>query len=117
MRGNQSRYQTIETRLADLNQRVVDNPDLRLGGPAGRSLPSPCCSCRKCCAGSTALTILFGIGISVLQPVKAVMRFDPLGQTGALHRAPITNANACLMVSSVLSEPVPARPSAEEQLN
>lgn len=25
------------------------------------------------------------------------MRFDPLGQPGALDRAPITNANACLM--------------------
>ncbi|ESY85102.1 hypothetical protein X739_17935 [Mesorhizobium sp. LNHC220B00] len=67
--------------------------------------------------GSTALTNLFGIGISVLRSVKAVMRFDPLGQPGALDRAPITNANACLMISSVLSEPVPARPSAEEQLS
>ncbi|MES0070033.1 hypothetical protein NKJ73_30240 [Mesorhizobium sp. M0074] len=69
--------------------------------------------------GSTALTNLFGIGISVLQPVKAVMRFDPLGQPGALDRAPITNvnSNACVMVSSILSEPVPARQSAEEQLS
>ncbi|MER9946293.1 hypothetical protein NKJ70_31160 [Mesorhizobium sp. M0092] len=48
------------------------------------------------------------------------MRFEALGQHGALDRAPITgmsNANACLMVSSILAEPVPARQSAEEQLS
>lgn len=47
------------------------------------------------------------------------MRFDPLGQPGALERAPITNvnANACVMLSSILSETVPTRHSAEEQLS
>ncbi|MER8708479.1 hypothetical protein NKH49_23435 [Mesorhizobium sp. M1088] len=49
------------------------------------------------------------------------MRFEALGQPGApwiVRRSPeMSNANACPMVSSILSEPVPARQSAEEQLS
>ncbi|MER9775552.1 hypothetical protein [Mesorhizobium sp. M0220] len=49
------------------------------------------------------------------------MRFEALGQLGApwiVRRSPeMSNANACLMVSSILSEPVLARQSAEEQLS
>ncbi|MER9351418.1 hypothetical protein [Mesorhizobium sp. M0227] len=67
--------------------------------------------------GSTGLTNLFGIGISVLQPVKAVIRFDPLVNLARLARAPITNVDANVMVPSILSERVPARQSAEEQLS
>ncbi|ESW77959.1 hypothetical protein NKL07_32490 [Mesorhizobium sp. C280B] len=49
------------------------------------------------------------------------MPFEALGQPGApwiVRRSPeMSNANACLMVSSILSEPVLARQSAEEQLS
>ncbi|MER8798434.1 hypothetical protein NKH75_30440, partial [Mesorhizobium sp. M0984] len=55
------------------------------------------------------------------QPVKTVMRFEALGQPGApwiVRRSPeMSNANARLMVSSILSEPVLARQSAEKQLS
>lgn len=120
--ATRSRYQTVETRLADLNQRIVDTLARAFRGPLGRLLPSPCCFVPQMpCGLDCADQPLRHRGISVLQPVNTVMRFEALGQPGApwiVRRSPeMSNANACLMVSSILSEPVLARQSAEEQLS
>ncbi|MER8460743.1 hypothetical protein NKH24_32650 [Mesorhizobium sp. M1300] len=108
--------------MADRNQRIVDTLARAFEDRSADRFTALAVSCRKCRVGSTALTNLFGIaGISVLQPVKTVRRFEALGQPGApwtVRRSPeMSNANACLMVSSILSEPVLARQSAEEQLS
>ncbi|MER8823983.1 hypothetical protein NKH70_30185 [Mesorhizobium sp. M0991] len=108
--------------MANLNQRIVDTLARAFEDRSADRFPALAVSCRKCRVGSTALINLCGHrGISVLQPVKTVMRFEALGQPGApwiVRRSPeMSNANACLMVSSILSEPVLARQSAEEQLS
>ncbi|MER9964833.1 hypothetical protein NKJ72_28610 [Mesorhizobium sp. M0045] len=107
--------------MADLNQRIVDT--LARAFETAQPIASqpllfvPQLPCGLDCADQP----LRHRGISVLQPVKTAMRFEALGQPGApwiVRRSPeMSNANACLMVSSILSEPVPARQSAEEQLS
>ncbi|MER8760121.1 hypothetical protein NKH69_31580 [Mesorhizobium sp. M0976] len=59
--ATRSRYQTVETRLADLNQRIVDTLARAFRGPLADCFPALAVSCRKCRVGSTALTKLFGI--------------------------------------------------------
>ncbi|MER8501714.1 hypothetical protein [Mesorhizobium sp. M0195] len=107
--------------MADLNQRIVDTLARAFEDRSADRFPALAVSCRKCRVGSTADQPLRHRGISVLQPVKTVMRFEALGQPGApwiVRRSPeMSNANACLMVSSILSEPVLVRQSAEEQLS
>lgn len=108
--------------MADLNQRIFDTLARAFEDRSADRFPALAVSCRKCRVGSTAPDQpLRHRGISVLQPVNTVMRFEALGQPGApwiVRRSPeMSNANACLMVSSILSEPVLARQSAEEQLS
>ncbi|MER9560056.1 hypothetical protein [Mesorhizobium sp. M0323] len=108
--------------MADLNQRIVDTLARAFEDRSADRFPGLAVSCRKCACGlDCADQPLRHRGISVLQPVKTVMRFEALGQPGApwiVRRSPeMSNANACLMVSSILSEPLLARQSAEEQLS
>lgn len=51
----------IETRLADLNQRIVDALVRAFEDRSADRFPALAVSCRKCRVGSTALTNLFGI--------------------------------------------------------
>lgn len=59
--GDRTRYQTVETRLADLNQRIVDTLARAFQDRSADRFPALAVSCRKCRVGSTALTNLFGI--------------------------------------------------------
>ncbi|MER9216938.1 hypothetical protein NKI54_34015 [Mesorhizobium sp. M0663] len=59
--GDRSRYQTIKTRLADLNQRIVDTLARAFEDRSADCFPALAVSRRKCRVGSTALTNLFGI--------------------------------------------------------
>ncbi|MER8868009.1 hypothetical protein NKI19_30715 [Mesorhizobium sp. M0751] len=81
----EGRYQTVETRLADLNQRIVDTLARAFEDRSADSFPALAVSCGKCLVGSTALTNLFGIAgfPSYYQPVKTMMRFEALGQPSA----------------------------------
>ncbi|MER9469843.1 hypothetical protein NKI82_28825 [Mesorhizobium sp. M0482] len=108
--------------MADLNQRIVDTLARAFEDRSADRFPAPCCFVPQMpCGLDCADQPLRHRGISVLQPVKTVMRFEALGQPGApwiVRGSPeMSNANACMMVSSILSEPVPARQSAEEQLS
>ncbi|MER9600367.1 sulfotransferase family protein [Mesorhizobium sp. M0244] len=81
----EGRYQAVEARLTDLNQRIVDTLARAFEDRSADSFPALAVSCGKCRVGSTALTNLFGIaGLpSYYQPVKTVMRFEALGQPSA----------------------------------
>ncbi|MER8606960.1 hypothetical protein NKH48_25160 [Mesorhizobium sp. M1233] len=108
--------------MADLNQRIVDTLARAFEDRSADRFPALAVSCRKCRVGSTALTNLFGIaGLPSSSRSRLSCGFETLGQPGApwiVRRSPeMSNANTCLMVSSILSEPVLARQSAEEQLS
>ncbi|MER9076658.1 hypothetical protein NKH80_28480 [Mesorhizobium sp. M0904] len=101
--------------MADLNQRIVDTLARAFEDRSADRFPTLAVSCRKCRVGSTALTNLFGIAGFRPPAGQDCHALEALGQPGApwiVRRSPdMSNANACLMVSSILSEPVLARQS------
>ncbi|MER9444596.1 hypothetical protein NKI79_25100 [Mesorhizobium sp. M0340] len=107
--------------MADLNRRIVDTLARAFEDRSADRFPALAVSCRKCRVGSTALTNLFGIAgfpsSSRSRLSCGSRRLVNMARPGSCADHRNVECESCLMVSSILAEPVPARQSAEEQLS